>query len=337
MLLGVGVVSALLLWPFFSSIVTAGVLAVLFRGVYEWFLKITRSRKGLSAILVCFLVAVIIILPVVSLVGLVTAEIKDAYVQYFSDERALTQYAERVNEVLVSFGMPMLGEGFLSREQIAGQLEKVGSIALSVVQMLYIGATQFILWLFVMFFTLFYFLIDGKALVSRMMHLSPLPERQEKSLIRSFESMGRAILKGTLLIGLVQGFFGSIFLTLAGFPSPFTWGVIMVILSILPFMGAGLVIFPACLWAFATGDILSGVLLLVGGIFVTTIDNYLRPKLVGRDTAIHPLLVFFSTLGGLILFGVMGFLIGPIVMALFLSLLVIYETEFSEELKKYNT
>ncbi len=336
LLLGVGIVAALLLWPFFSAIVVAGVLAVLFQFVYKWLMRVTHGNSGVSAGLVCLLVGLIIILPMVSLVGLVVSEVKHVYIQYFSDERMLSQYVSSIESALTSFGFPGLGEGFLSQEQLLGKLEQAGSIALNLAQAIYVGATQFVFWLFVMFFTLFYFLMDGKSLVSRVMRLSPLEDAWERELIRSFESIGRAILKGTFFIGIIQGFFGGVFLTLAGFPSPFTWGVIMVILSLIPFVGAGLVLFPACLWSFAMGDVLGGVLLLVGGIFVTTIDNYLRPKLVGKDTAIHPLLVFFSTLGGLALFGVMGFLIGPIVMALFLSLLSIYEKEFGRQLKEYN-
>lgn len=335
-LLGVGAVVILLLWPFFSSIIVAGVLSVLFQSIYKWLMKVTRGKRGLSAIAVCLLVAIIIILPVVSLIGLVASEVKEVYVQNFSNKEALAEHIYFIEEKLASLRFIPLGDDFLSQEKILKELQQAGSLVLNILQAIYIGATQFVIWLFVMFFTLFYFLVDGKALVSRVMHLSPMRREQELLLVRSFESIGRAILKGTLFIGIIQGFFGGAFLAFAGFPSPFTWGVIMVILSILPFMGAGLVLFPASLWGFVTGDIFAGVILLVGGIFVTTIDNYLRPKLVGNDTAIHPLLIFFSTLGGLILFGAMGFLIGPIVMALFLSLLAIYEREFGEQLKIYN-
>lgn len=336
LLIGVGAVSALLLWPFFSSIVVAGVLAVLFQGAYKWFMRVTQGKRGLSATAVCFLVALIIILPIMSLVGLVASEVKDMYSQNFSDKEALAGHIFVIEKKLASLGLPPLGEGFLSQERILKELQQAGSVMLNIAQAIYVGATQFMLWLFVMFFTLFYFLVDGKTLVTRMMHLSPMRREQELLLIRGFESIGRAIFKGTLLIGIVQGFLGGLFLSFVGIPSPFTWGVIMMMLSILPFMGAGLVLFPACLWTFVTGDISSGIILFVGGVFVTTVDNYLRPKLVGKDTAIHPLLVFFSTLGGLIFFGPMGFLTGPIIMALFLSLLSIYEKEFGEQLKGYN-
>lgn len=335
LLLGAGIIVALLLWPFFSAIVVAGVLAVLFQSFYKWSMRKTHGRKGISATLVCLIVALLIILPTLSLIGLVGAEVRGIYMEQLGSRESIARNVALLESALRSAGLPGLDE-ILDPQKIMGQLEKAGSLALGALQAVYVGTTQFALWIFVMFFTLFYFLVDGKSLVTYVMRISPLPQKQEYALIRSFESMGRAILKGTLLIGLVQGFFGGVFLAIAGFPSPFTWGVVMVILSIIPLVGAGLVLFPASVWALVTGDIVGGVILLVGGVFVTTIDNYLRPKLVGQDTTIHPLLIFFATLGGLMMFGVMGFLIGPIVVALFLSLLKIYETEFADKLREYN-
>lgn len=332
----VGVAAALLLWPFFSAIVVAGVLAVLFQGVYGKCMRVTRGGRGASSGLVCLLVALIIILPMISLVGIAVTEIKTVYVQYFSSEELLAQRIDSADALLRSLGFPVLGEGFLGREQLLGKLEQVGTFALGVAQALYIGTTQFIFWLFVMFFTLFYFLMDGKVLVSRAMRLSPLADARERELIRTFESMGRAILKGSFLIGVIQGALGGFFLAIAGFSSPFLWGVVMVVCSLIPFLGSGAVLIPAFVWAFFTGDMFAGGVVLFGFAFISLIDNYLRPRLIGKDAAMHPLLVFFSTLGGLAIFGVSGFLIGPIIMALFLSLLTIYERQFGEELGVYN-
>lgn len=335
LLFGVGVVATLLLWPFFSAIVVAGVLAVLFQGAYQRLARWTRGSKGISSFAICLCVVLLIIFPILLLSGLVVSEVRSMYDQYFSSEESIAEYARATESALAMLGLPALGD-ILNVERLLGKLGQVGSFALNIIQAIYVGTTQLVLWIFVMFFTLFYFLIDGKTLVARMMQLSPLSTKQEETLIASFVSIGRAILKGTLLIGIVQGFLGALFLWVAGIPSPFTWGVIIVILSLIPFAGAGIVLFPITLVSFLMGDVLGGVILFVGGIFVTTIDNYLRPKLVGKDTAIHPLLVFFSTLGGLSLFGAMGFLIGPIIMALFLALLSIYEKEFAVQLRRYN-
>ena len=335
LLFGAGVLAALLLWPFFSAIVVAGVLSVLFQGAYRQLVRWTRGSHSVASLTICLCVVLLVIFPVLLLSGLVVSEVRNMYDQYFSNQETIAEYARATESALASLGFPALGD-ILNVEMLLGKLGQVGSFALNVIQAIYVGTTQLVLWIFVMFFTLFYFLMDGKALVARMMHLSPLSNRQEETLIASFGSIGRAILKGTLLIGIVQGFLGALFLWAAGIPSPFTWGVIIVVLSLIPFAGAGIVLFPITLVSFLMGDVLGGVVLLAGGIFVTTIDNYLRPKLVGKDTAIHPLLVFFSTLGGLSLFGAMGFLIGPIVMALFLALLSIYEKEFAVQLKRYN-
>lgn len=336
LLLLIGVVAFLIVWPFFTAIVVAGVLAVLFQKPYEWFLKVTRARKGLSAFLVCLLTLVLIILPLVLLMGIVVTEIRDAYMQYLADGTVLARYLAQTEVLLSSFGFPSLGDQLLNQDALLGKLEQVGGMVVSIVQTVYTGMTQFVFWLFVMFFSLFYFLVDGKALVDRLVHLSPLRNRQERLLVRSFESIGRATIKGTLLIGLIQGALGTLFFMMAGLPSPVTWGVVMVVLSIIPMLGAGLVLFPTGIILLFSGDPIGATIVIVGGVFVSLIDNYLRPKMVGKDTAIHPLLVFFSTLGGLTLFGIMGFIIGPVIMALFLALLDIYEGEFGVELRKYN-
>lgn len=336
LLLLAGTVVALVLWPFFTAIVVAGTLAVIFQDPYQWFLKATRGAKGLSSFLVCLLVAFLIILPLVILTGLVVSEIRDAYVQYLADGELLARYLAQIETLLSSLGFPSVGDQILNQNVLLGKLEQAGSVAVGIVQTVYTGTTQFVFWLFVMFFSLFYFLIDGKALVDRLVHLSPLRNHQERFLVKSFESIGRATIKGTLLIGLIQGMLGTIFFVAAGLPSPVTWGVVMVVLSIIPMLGAGLVLFPAGIILLFSGDFIGAAIIIIGGTIVTLTDNYLRPKMVGKDTAIHPLLVFFSTLGGIALFGVMGFIIGPVFMAFFLALLNIYEREFEGQLREYN-
>jgi predicted PurR-regulated permease PerM len=144
-------------------------------------------------------------------------------------------------------------------------------------------------------------------------------------------------LKGTIIIGVIQGSLGGIMFWIAGVPSFVIWGVIMVILSIIPAIGSGLVWAPAGIILLFTGNIWEGIfVLLFGGIFISLVDNILRPKLVGNDTEMHPLLVFFATLGGLISFGIIGFIIGPVIMALFLALWEIYGKEFKRQLNKFN-
>jgi predicted PurR-regulated permease PerM len=169
------------------------------------------------------------------------------------------------------------------------------------------------------------------------MYLSPLKNEYEKILIKRFSSMVSATLKGTIIVGVVQGLLGGLMFAIAGVPSFAIWGIVMIILSVIPAFGSGLVWAPVGVIMLVTGNIWQGIFILVfGTVVISFIDNVLRPKLVGGDTAIHPLLVFFATLGGIISFGLLGFIIGPVIMALFLTLWDIYGKEFKSQLTKYN-
>jgi predicted PurR-regulated permease PerM len=191
--------------------------------------------------------------------------------------------------------------------------------------------------MFVMFFTLFYFLIDGRQLMKYLMLLSPLRDEHDKLLVQKFISISRATLKGTLVVGVLQGVLGGIAFWIAGIPSPAIWGLAMMFFSIIPMVGAAIVWIPAGIIMLLLGHIWQGIFILVVGIVVISVlDNILRPKLVGRDTQMHPLMVFFATLGGITFFGLPGFVIGPIIVSLFLALGEIYTVEFRDQLNGYN-
>ncbi len=167
------------------------------------------------------------------------------------------------------------------------------------------------------------------------MHLSPLGDQYEQMLYQRFTSTARATLKGTLIIGGIQGVLGGLLFYFTGVEGAFVWGVIMTILSIIPAVGSFLVWFPAGIIMIATGNIGAGItILLVGAIIISNIDNVLRPPLVGKDTQMHPLFILFSTLGGIMLFGVSGFIIGPVLMALFLAVVSIYDHYYKTELDR---
>jgi predicted PurR-regulated permease PerM len=164
-----------------------------------------------------------------------------------------------------------------------------------------------------------------------------LKDDQERVLLKEFVSISRATLKGTVIIGIIQGVLGGLLFWAVGVPSPITWGVVMIILSIIPVVGSGIIWAPVGIYMLLTGDIWQGVVILGFGFgVISTIDNILRPKLVGQDSQMHPLFVLLATLGGIIVFGIIGFIIGPIIVALFLALLRIYEMEFAEQLEEVN-
>lgn len=329
---------AFLFLPFFSAIIIASILAVLFQRPYRWLLRETRESHTTSALLTCLLVAFVIVVPVfVSL----TFAIREASSLYASigEGQSTEVIAARF---FTSVGqLPVIGNIFqtnvFNTDTFSADLRAVSKNALVLLQAAYQGIAHFFFWIFVMFFALFYFLVDGVRAINYLTRLSPLRDEHDRMLMKKFVSISRATIKGTLLVGIVQGTLGGLAFWIVGVPSPFIWGMIMVFFSVIPMIGAGIIWFPAGVILLLLGNIWQGLFVLGVGLgVVSTIDNILRPKLVGRDTHMHPLLVFFATLGGLSFFGLLGFIIGPIIVALFLALAEIYTTEFHHQLKSYN-
>ncbi len=324
--------------PFFSAIIIASILAVLFQRPYRWLLRETHESHTTSALLTCLLVAFVIVVPVfISL----TFAINEAGSLYSSISEG--QSAEMIaTRFFTNFEqLPILGQFFrsdiLSADTFSADIRSVSKNALVLLQAAYQGIAHFFFWIFVMFFALFYFLADGIRAINYLTRLSPLRDEHDQMLMKKFVSISRATIKGTILVGIVQGILGGLSFWIAGIPSPFIWGMIMVFFSVIPLVGSGIVWFPAGIILLLSGNVWQGFFVLGVGIgIVSTVDNILRPRLVGRDTHMHPLLVFFATLGGLSLFGLLGFIIGPIIVALFLALAEIYTKEFHRQLKSYN-
>ncbi len=338
-LLITGVAVFFVMQPFLTALLVAAVLATLFFGKYQFFLRVFGGRKGLSAASVLLLVAFLVIIPILMLATLVAGEATSALASLSSENHSFGELMGSVQTWLSN--LPVVGE-YLSEKNvrfadIAGNIVGGSGALISFLQALYVSVAGLVLWIFAMFFALFYFLIDGDRVVRLMKHVSPLSDRDDEELMRDFASMSRAVIRGSLAIALLQGVIGGIGVAVAGVSSPAIWGAVMGFFSLIPAVGSGIVWLPMGLWLFFSGDVWHGIFLLAFGVgIVSTVDNVVRPKLVGRDTQIHPLLVFFSTLGGIALFGIIGLLLGPLLVSFFLALMRIYVREFKIDLETYN-
>jgi len=339
LLIGVSILGFLLVKPFLGAVFIAALVAVIFSRPYNFLLKKIHSAAIASAIML-FIVMITIIIPILFVGGLVFNEVSDVVVESVKEESVVQTSIRKVADTVVH--VPIFNtvlnraEAYASGPEIGNTIKNIANSSISFIQAAYRGVINSTISIFVMFFTLFYFFIDGKRIMKEVMNLSPMKNTHEQKLIDEFISMTRATLKGTVVIGCIQGVIGGIAFAIAGVLSPVLWTVIMIILGIIPAIGAGLVIFPAAIIMFILGNFWQGVFLLVIGFFVSTIDNVLRPKLVGRDVQMHSLAVFFATIGGLKLFGIIGFIVGPIIIALMLAMWKIYALEFKQQLQKFN-
>jgi predicted PurR-regulated permease PerM len=232
---------------------------------------------------------------------------------------------------------PMLKDVIPSHQEILNWLgtaaQSAGGFLVASASRMTAGTAAFFLDFFVMVYAMFFFLRDGPAILERIFYYTPLSSEDEERMLERFVSVTRATIKGTLIIGLIQGTLAGVAFWFAGVGGAAFWGTLMVILSIIPGVGSAIVWIPAVIYLFATGETLSAILLAAWcAAVVGTIDNVLRPMLVGKDAKMPDLLILLGTLGGLFLFGPIGFIVGPIICGLFLTVWEIYGVAFRDVL-----
>ncbi|MCX6178838.1 MAG: AI-2E family transporter [Chlorobiales bacterium] len=320
---------------FLMAVFLAALFSALAMPVFNRFEGWFKGRKSLSAAMTLSTLLLIVFLPLAGLLGIVTEQavrisrIAVPWVQQQILEPAAFDQQLR--------SLPFYAELELYREEI---LLKAGELASKTSSMLFTTLSSFtysivndLLLLFIFLYTMFFFLRDGKHLLKKALSYLPLKEADQSRLLDKFLSVTRATIKGSLVVGIVQGSLAGLALHFAGIDSAIFWGTIMSIISILPILGPPLIWFPAVVYLAATGQYPQAIgVFLFCSIVVGQIDNILRPILIGRDTQMHELLIFFGTLGGIGLFGVFGFIIGPIIAALFTTVWEIYGETFSEYL-----
>ena len=320
---------------FLMPILLAGIFSAFVYPVYRWFEKKMGGRRRTASLICLVLLVSTVLLPLTGLLTIVAAEavkvgqsVTPWVQQWISEPTAFSEYLESI---------PYYEELAPYKELIftkAGEaVSRISMFLFDNLSAATLGTVNFILMLFVFLYTMYFFLIEGDLLLEKILYYLPLEDKDEKRILSRFTSVTRATLKGTAVIGVVQGAAAGMAFAVAGVPSSVFWGAIMAVLSIIPGVGSALVWFPASVILVARGHVTGGIMLLLFcGLVVGSLDNLLRPRLVGRDTQLHELMIFFSTMGGITFFGIIGFIIGPIVAALFVTLWEIYGVAFREVL-----
>ena len=319
--------------PFLIAVLLAAVFSAiaspLFRGLRRRF----RDRAAPAAVATILIVLLLIVLPLTAFFGIVASEaiqVSAAVTPWI--ERQLSQ-PDELDKLLRR--IPLLERLQPYQDQIAARIGQLagtlGTFAVNSVAQMTRGTVNFLLQLFIMLYAMFFFLIGGRQILERILYHMPLTPSQETRMVERFVSVTRATIKGTLVIGVVQGGLAGLAFWVAGIGAPAFWGTVMAVLSIIPGIGTGLVWVPAVIYLFAIARTGAAIGLLIWcAIVVGLADNFLRPYLVGRDTKMSDLLVLLSTLGGLFLFGAIGIIIGPIIAALFVTVWDIYGEAFAE-------
>jgi len=314
-----------ILIPFYGAIFWAVALGILFTPLQRKLLHKLKGRRNLATFITLTACTLIAILPVIFTTILLVQEVATLYSDVQSGKINVARYVAQLQSSLPHQALEWLDR--LGLRSIEGVSDKISKGALEgsqffATQVFNFGQSTFelVVSFFIMLYLLYFFIRDGQAMVRMIRNAVPMAEQHKRLLQIKLRRVVRASVKGNLAVAVVQGALGGVIFWILGIQSSLFWAVLMMFLSLLPAVGAGIVWAPVAVYFLATGMIWQGVVLALFGVFVIgMVDNVLRPILVGKDTKMPDFLILISTLGGMAIFGLNGFVIGPLIAALFLS------------------
>jgi predicted PurR-regulated permease PerM len=320
---------------FLMTIFLAAIFSGLAHPVYSRLRHAFGGREALASAVTLLIIVLLVGGPVVFIVSIVTTEavrmtedVTPFVRQLINEPTSINTYLDRIPGI--QWFAPYREILVTKAGEAAGS---VGQIVVSSLTSTTRGTLALIVDFFLMLYAMFFFLINGRRYLDSMLQYLPLRESEQNQMLQRFVSVTRATLKGTLLIGMVQGTLGGVIFAILGISGAVLWGLLMIVLSLLPVIGGALVWVPAAIVLAITGSWIKA-LVLVGfcSLVIGSIDNVLRPRLVGHDTEMSDLLVLFSTLGGITAFGAIGFIVGPIIAALFVTIWEIFGKAYRDDL-----
>ena len=317
---------------FVMPLLLAAVFSGLTYPIYEGFLARVK-KPAISALLTLLSILLVLVLPLIAVGTLAYQEAVGFFAHLQLDEwrQRIESVAQGLHDRFPTL-FQRVNPGNLTHMAI-GQLQNALQFGLKHGADISLSVANNLLSFFLMLFIMFYFYIDGKRILERIIKWSPLKDEYERILIEKFVSVSKGTLKGILVIGIIQGILGGLLFWAVGLTSPVFLGVLMVFASIIPAVGTAAIWLPTALVLLIEGRWGAAIATAaVGALVIGSVDNLVRPVLVGKDIKMHDLLVLLSTLGGLGIFGLPGFILGPVIAALFLAIWNIYEEVFAEEL-----
>ncbi len=325
-IVSLALVSVAFLWilrPFWTAIFWACVLSMLFNPLQRTMVQRLNGRATLAASITLLISTIIVILPAIAIGAAFVREGVQLYQLIQDQEINLDEIMEQVGaavpilpDLLQRVGIDTANIRSSLTDLMIGLTEVIGQETLRFAR----NTAGFTLRLFMMLYLMFFLLRDGEKLIKWIRLALPMDAEHNQIMMNKFVEVTRATVKGNLIVAMVQGALGGIIFLLLGVGGAVLWAVIMAILSLLPAVGASLVWGPVAIYLYATGDwVQASILVVYGAVIIGLADNVLRPILVGRDTKLPDYIVLFSTLGGLSLMGLNGFVVGPLIAALFLA------------------
>ncbi len=346
MFLAILVLGFFIAGPFLPALFTGAIIAYLSYPLYRKLLAYVKN-KNVASFVIAFIIVLIFAIPFVMVLGLVS---KEAYLTYttLSQQDLGTNFLRVVckDESWLSCRAIKSLVDFLPRNDLDYYLQAtIGKITLFIIDNVskFLSSIPFMLLnFFVMIFVVYYLLKDGETVAERVKNILPLKESHKRHVLQTFHNTTYAVFYGNILTAVLQGILGTIGFLILGIKSAILWGFVMMVFALIPYFGTAIVWLPAALNLIFVGYLhndnsstVRGVILIVYGILiVSSIDNFLKPKIISLKARVHPILALIGVLGGLSLFGFLGLILGPVMLALLMTFVDIYEDE-KAEIEKY--
>lgn len=340
MTLGISALFLAMIQQFLMALFLAGLFSALARPLFVRLRRALGCNKHLASLLTLLIMAFVVLLPTAMLLAVLIGQALDVSELLsvwlkgaLQDPSSILAYLQHL-----PFYDQVLEHRDIILQQAGDAASLLSKIIVDWVSSATLGTVNFIFMAFVLLYSMYFLQMDGPKLIERILYYLPLKTSDERLMLEKFTSVTRATVKGSLLIGLLQGSLAGIAFAVAGIDNSVFWGTVMAVLSVIPNVGAALVWIPAVVILIAQGSVFTGVMLgLFCGLVVGSLDNVLRPILVGKDTKMHELMIFFSTLGGIFMFGLAGLFIGPLIASLLISIWEIYGVEFADVLPEVDS
>ncbi len=310
-------VSFLILKPFLTPILASFILTYLFYPLYNLLNKLTK-QKTISSLITCFIIILIIFIPLIFVTNILVSEALDFYNTIRSTE--LTKLSDLSKKIT---GSSVDVHYYISEVLKSATLFLINFASQSV-----LSIPKLILQFFVMIFLMFYLFKEGPWLIERIKSFVPLHKKDKEDLFKEIANVSYATLYGLVVTAIIQGIIAGIGYYVFNIPSALLWGIVTAIVAMLPIVGTALVWVPIGVFQLLSNNLYSGVgILLYGTIVISTIDNIVRPKIIGKHAKIHPAIILLGIVGGIPLFGFIGIIIGPLLLSILIAFLKLYKGE----------
>jgi predicted PurR-regulated permease PerM len=327
-------------WTYISSIILALIISGVLYPVYFWVNRFFKGRESLASLVMSFLILLVLIIPAGWFVGTLSNEAFDFYnrtssavslkgIQQTLESDAI--WAQRIRKIAKMTGVTFSPKTAQELSTYVGKT--VGLFLYKQISSTASNLINLLVHFFLMMMIIYYLLRDGMRLKEYLIGLIPVPRDQLEKIVKKFHEMGKTLIVGNGLCGIIQGILGGFGFFIFGLHSPFLWGTVIAFMAFLPVIGASVVFIPATVILMAQGQIAIGISYLIYNVFYSSVIEYIiKPRLIGKGMQMNSILVFIGIIGGIKLFGIMGIIYGPLIITIFLTLAEIYRLEYKEQL-----